>query len=38
MEAYAGFAEHTDVQVGHLVDALQDMDVLNNTLLSLIHI
>jgi arylsulfatase len=32
METYAGFAEHTDVQVGHLVDALQDMDVLKNTL------
>jgi arylsulfatase len=32
METYAGFAEHTDVQVGRLVDALQDMDVLNNTL------
>ncbi len=26
MEAYAGFAEHTDVQVGRLVDALQDMN------------
>ncbi len=32
MEAYAGFSEHMDVQVGRLVDALQDMDALNNTL------
>ena len=32
MEAFAGFAEHTDVQIGRFVDALQDMDVLNNTL------
>src|SRR5205085_11940849 len=32
MEAFAGSAEHTDMEVGRLVDALQDMDVLNNTL------
>src|SRR5256714_2871871 len=32
METFAGFAEHTDEQVGRLVDALQDMGVLNNTL------
>jgi arylsulfatase A-like enzyme len=32
MEAFAGFAEHTDVQVGRLVDELQDMGVLNNAL------
>ena len=33
MEAYAGFAEHTDTQVGRLVDALQQMGELDNTLL-----
>ena len=32
MEAYAGFADHTDVQVGRIVDALQDMGALDNTL------
>lgn len=32
MEIYAGFAEHTDAQVGRLVDALQDMGTLENTL------
>ncbi len=32
MEAYAGFADHTDVQVGRVVDALQDMGALDNTL------
>lgn len=32
METYAGFAEHTDVQVGRLVDALDEVGVLENTL------
>ncbi len=32
MEVYAGFAEHTDHEVGRLIDALQDMGELNNTL------
>ncbi len=32
METFAGFAEHTDEQVGRLVDALQDMGVMDNTL------
>ena len=32
METFAGFAEHTDEQVGRLVDALQAMGVLDNTL------
>jgi len=32
METFAGFAEHTDEQVGRLVDALQEMDVMDNTL------
>ena len=31
MEAYAGFADHTDVQVGRMVDALQEMGALDNT-------
>ena len=32
METFAGFGEHTDEQVGRLVDALQEMGVLDNTL------
>ena len=32
MEVYAGFLEHTDVQVGRLIDALADLDVLDDTL------
>ena len=32
METFAGFCEHTDEQVGRLVDALQEMGVLDNTL------
>ena len=33
MEVYAGFAEHTDVQVGRFVDSLAEMGVLDNTLI-----
>jgi arylsulfatase A-like enzyme len=32
METFAGFTEHTDEQVGRLVDGLQEMGVLDNTL------
>jgi arylsulfatase A-like enzyme len=32
MEIYAGFMEHTDHQVGRLVDALEDLGVLEDTL------
>ncbi|MDT0305164.1 arylsulfatase [Streptomonospora wellingtoniae] len=32
MELYAGFAEHTDVQVGRLMDALEEQGVLDDTL------
>ena len=32
MEVYAGFLEHTDHQIGRLVDALADLDVLDDTL------
>lgn len=32
MELYAGFAEHTDAQVGRVIDALEDMEELDNTL------
>jgi arylsulfatase A-like enzyme len=32
METFAGFMEHTDVEIGRLVDALAQMDVLDNTL------
>ena len=32
MEVYAGFLEHTDHHVGRLIDALQDLEVLADTL------
>ena len=32
MEVYAGFLEHTDHHVGRLVDALEDLDVLDDTI------
>lgn len=32
METYAGFAEHTDHHAGRLIDALENMGVLDNTL------
>jgi arylsulfatase A-like enzyme len=32
MEVYAGFLEHTDHHVGRLIDALSDLEVLNDTL------
>jgi arylsulfatase len=32
MENYAGFAEHTDHQVGRVIDALQELGVLDDTL------
>ena len=33
METFAGFAEHTDVQIGRLVDTLAEMDKLDNTVI-----
>jgi arylsulfatase A-like enzyme len=33
MEVYAGFFEHTDHHIGRLVDALEDLGVLNDTLI-----
>jgi arylsulfatase len=33
MEIYAGFVEHTDAQVGRLVDGLQEMGVKDNTII-----
>ncbi|PBI88817.1 Arylsulfatase [Rhodococcus erythropolis] len=33
MELYAGFAEHTDAQIGRIVDALSEMEILDNTLI-----
>jgi arylsulfatase A-like enzyme len=35
-EAYAGFLEHTDAQIGRLVDALERLGQLDNTLLVLL--
>jgi arylsulfatase len=36
MEVYAGFMEHTDHHVGRLLDALKDLDILEDTLVYLI--
>ena len=36
MEVYAGFMEHTDHHVGRLLDALEDLDVLDDTLVYVI--
>ena len=33
MEVYAGFLEHTDHHVGRLIDALKDLEVLDDTLI-----
>ena len=33
MEVYAGFLAHTDAQIGRLVQALADLEVLDNTLI-----
>ncbi|MFI7413836.1 arylsulfatase [Streptomyces sp. NPDC049627] len=33
MESYAGFATHTDEQVGRVVDALEEMGVLDDTII-----
>jgi len=33
MEVYAGFLEHTDFHVGRLVDALADLEILDDTLI-----
>ncbi len=33
MEGYAGFATHTDEQVGRVVDALEDLGTLDNTMI-----
>jgi len=32
MEVYAGFAEHTDHHIGRLIDALADLEILDDTL------
>jgi len=36
MEVYAGFMEHTDHQVGRLIEALKDLEVLDDTLIYVI--
>jgi arylsulfatase len=33
MEVYAGFVDHTDAQIGRLVDALRELDVLDDTVI-----
>ncbi|MGF1470279.1 MAG: arylsulfatase [Rubrobacteraceae bacterium] len=32
MEVYAGFLEHTDAQVGRVIDALEDLEILDDTI------
>ena len=36
MEVYAGFLEHTDHHVGRLIDALKDLEILDDTLIYVI--
>jgi len=36
MEVYAGFLEHTDHHIGRLIDALQDLEILDDTLIYVI--
>ncbi|MGE0543521.1 MAG: arylsulfatase [Dehalococcoidia bacterium] len=36
MEVYAGFLEHTDHHIGRLIDALSDLEILENTLIYVI--
>jgi arylsulfatase A-like enzyme len=36
MEVYAGFMEHTDHHIGRLIDALADLEILDDTLVYLI--
>jgi len=33
MEVYAGFLEHTDYHVGRIIDVLEDLEILENTLI-----
>ena len=33
MEAYAGFATHADAQVGRVLDALEDLEILDDTII-----
>jgi arylsulfatase A-like enzyme len=33
MEVYAGFLEHTDHHIGRLVNAIEDLGVLHNTII-----
>ena len=37
MEVYAGFLEHTDVEVGQTIDAIEDLGILEDTLHVLHH-
>ena len=32
MEVYAGFLEHTDHHVGRLIDTLEDLEILDDTI------
>ena len=36
MEVFAGFLEHTDAQIGKLIDFLEEQDILDNTMIVLI--
>ena len=37
MEIYAGFMEHTDYQIGRVIDAIRDLGVLDDTLIIFIN-
>ena len=37
MEVYAGFMEHTDYHIGRLIDALKDLEFLDDTLIVIDH-
>ena len=37
MEVYAGFLEHTDYHVGRVIDAIEEIGVLDDTIIYLHH-
>ena len=37
MEVYAGFLEHTDHHVGRLIDAIEDLEILDDTIVYYSH-
>ena len=37
MEVYAGFLEHTDYHVGRVIDAIEDLGIMDDTLIYVHH-